>query len=158
MGPEFSKLRCSVRQPIEICAPVGVGGFEQEFNVVIPFAQMANNDPDPKVGTLGLSYISFTTTQGVDFVGNTRAIEIALVDGSRKVFDASGALRPANSRQSIIIAATVATYFETWDYFPIPRDVNGPELQALRIKVGAQVGGLNWCVRAGVVSLLGVTR
>ena len=153
---DFSNLRCIVRQPIEICAPDG--SFEDEFTAIVPFAQEANDNPDPAVGTLGLSYISFVTTNGVDFVGNTRAIEIALVDGSAKLYEPSGALRPAVSRQSIIFADTVATYFETWDYFPVPRDVAGPQLQALRVKVGAQVGGLDWCIRAGVVSLLGVVR
>jgi hypothetical protein len=102
--------------------------------------------------------VSFTTTNGVDFVTALRSIELALVDGADSLRDSTGAPRPANARQSVLFAGTVATLMQTWDYFPLPRDVAGPQLQAIRWKVAGEPSGLEWVIRIGVVSLLGAYR
>lgn len=154
---DFNQLRCKVRQPIEIIGSK-VGDTTTDLIGVAQFVQAAEFDVDPSIGTLGLSFVSFTTTNGVDFVTAVRSIELALVDGSESLRDPVGAPRPSNARQSILFAGTVATLMQTWDYFPVPRDVAGPQLQALRWKVNGEASGLDWVIRAGVVSLLGAYR
>lgn len=157
MNTDFRNLRCKVRPPIEVIGSQ-VGNTAQDLIGVAQLVQSSDFDPDPDIGTLGLSYVSFTTTNGVDFITALRTIELALVDGSEKLVDSTGAPRPANARQSILFAGTVATLMQTFDYFPLPRDVAGPQLQAIRWKVNGEPSALDWVIRIGVVSLLGAVR
>lgn len=150
--------RCNVRQPVEIKGRLQAGGFTAEANGLTPLVQSANNNPDPANGVVGLSYLSFTTTNGADFFSAVRTIEIALVDGSRKLRDAAGVLLPANPCDTILFAGTVATYFQQFDMMPLPRDSAGPELQQVRWKVSGAPSGFDWSLKIGVVDLLTVGR
>ncbi|NIM61197.1 MAG: hypothetical protein GTO30_05930 [Acidobacteria bacterium] len=148
-----------VRSPIEIRGsqqPVGQAG---DSNGIVPFDR-GDDRADRYGGTLALSWLSFTTTNGVDFTTVTRSIELALVDGSGKIFTAAPNVPPLNtvSTQSILFAGTVATLWQEFQPLPIPRDVAGELFMRLRWRVRARLNAPDWTIRAGLVELFSEAR
>lgn len=150
---------CIVRPPIEICGenqPTGVAGLSIG---ITPFDR--GDRRADRSGTVAISWLSFVTTNGVDFTTATRRIELALVDGSGKLFSGDPNFESLATipNQSILFEGVASTVWIPYvPALPVPIDVAGPLLQRLRWRVDAAAGGFNWCIRVGLVETFGEAR